>query len=38
MHYNTFPEIKADPKEFQSKAEKEGFKVQLIEFGKEIVI
>jgi len=38
MHYNTFPEIKADPKDFQSKAEKEGFKVQLIEFGKEIVI
>ena len=38
MHYNTFPEIKADPKEFQSKAEKEGFKAQVMEFGQEITL
>jgi len=38
MHFNTFPEIKADPKSFQIKAEKAGFKVQLMEIGKEIEI
>ncbi len=38
MHYNTFPEIKADPKKFKAKAEEGGFKVEVIEFGKEIVI
>lgn len=36
MHYNTFPEIKADPKEFEAKAEKEGFSVRVMEFGEEI--
>jgi L-ascorbate metabolism protein UlaG (beta-lactamase superfamily) len=33
MHYNTFPEIKANPKEFQAKAEKEGFKIRVMEPG-----
>jgi L-ascorbate metabolism protein UlaG (beta-lactamase superfamily) len=38
MHYNTFPEIKADPKEFQVKAENSGFKVKIMDFGEEIDI
>ena len=38
MHYNTFPEIKADPKNFKVKAEKEGFKVQVMEFGQQLDI
>ncbi len=36
MHYNTFSEIKANPKEFQAKAEKQGFKIQLMEPGQSI--
>jgi L-ascorbate metabolism protein UlaG (beta-lactamase superfamily) len=38
MHYNTFPEIKAEPKEFQIKTEKLGFKVKIMNFGEEIGI
>jgi len=38
MHYNTFPIIKADPKEFQKKAENSGFKVKIMDFGEEIDI
>ena len=38
MHYNTFPEIKADPKEFQNKAENSGFKVKIMDDGEEIDI
>jgi L-ascorbate metabolism protein UlaG (beta-lactamase superfamily) len=38
MHYNTFPVIKADPKEFQVKAENSGFKVKIMDFGEEIDI
>ncbi|WP_455280209.1 metal-dependent hydrolase [[Eubacterium] cellulosolvens] len=38
MHYNTFPVIKADPKEFQIKAENSGFKVKIMNFGEEIDI
>ncbi|WP_455369147.1 metal-dependent hydrolase [[Eubacterium] cellulosolvens] len=38
MHYNTFPIIKADPKEFQKKAENSGFKVKIMDYGEEIDI
>jgi len=38
MHYNTLPEVKADPKEFEAKAEKEGFSVRVMEFGEEIEV
>jgi L-ascorbate metabolism protein UlaG (beta-lactamase superfamily) len=38
MHYNTFPEIKADPEDFKTKAEKEGFKVEVMEFGGQLEI
>lgn len=36
MHYNTFPQIKADPEEFQKKAEAEGYKVRTLEIGETI--
>jgi L-ascorbate metabolism protein UlaG (beta-lactamase superfamily) len=38
MHYDTFPEIKADPEEFKRKAEKEGFNVRTMKFGEEIEV
>jgi L-ascorbate metabolism protein UlaG (beta-lactamase superfamily) len=38
MHFNTFPKIKADPEEFKEKAEKAGFKVKIMEIGKEIEV
>ncbi|MEM3004782.1 MAG: MBL fold metallo-hydrolase, partial [Candidatus Bathyarchaeia archaeon] len=38
MHYNTFPEIKADPEDFKTKAEKEGFKVKVMEFGEQLEV
>lgn len=38
MHYNTFPQIKADPEEFRTNAEKEGFKVKVLKIGDEIEI
>jgi L-ascorbate metabolism protein UlaG (beta-lactamase superfamily) len=38
MHYNTFPQIGADPEEFKAKAEKEGFKVKVLKIGEEIEI
>lgn len=38
MHYNTFPEINADPKDFKAKAERGGFKVQVMEFGQQLEI
>ncbi|EQB68882.1 MAG: hypothetical protein AMDU4_FER2C00300G0002, partial [Ferroplasma sp. Type II] len=34
MHYNTFPPIKADPVEFQQKAEKLGIVVTIPEIEK----
>jgi L-ascorbate metabolism protein UlaG (beta-lactamase superfamily) len=36
MHYNTFPEIQADPLEFKEKAESQGFSVTVIDIGQEI--
>ncbi len=36
MHYDTFPEIKANPEEFKVKAEKEGFSVRVLGYGEEI--
>lgn len=38
MHYNTFPMIKADPKEFKEKAEKEGFEIKVLKIGEEIEV
>ncbi len=38
MHYDTFPEIKADPEEFKRKAENEGFNVRTMKFGEEIEV
>ena len=36
MHYKTLPQIQAEPKEFKTKAEKEGFKVKILKIGEEI--
>lgn len=33
MHYNTFPQIKADPLEFKKMAEDDGFTVKVFNFG-----
>lgn len=33
MHYNTFPQIKADPLEFKQLAEDDGFTVKVFNFG-----
>jgi L-ascorbate metabolism protein UlaG (beta-lactamase superfamily) len=38
MHYDTFPQIKADPNEFRRKAEREGFKVRVMKIGEEIEV
>jgi L-ascorbate metabolism protein UlaG (beta-lactamase superfamily) len=38
MHFNTFPEIKADPTLFKKKAEKEGFKVEVLGIGDSIAL
>lgn len=38
MHYNTFPQIQADPEEFKVKAEKEGFRVKVLKIGEEIEV
>lgn len=38
MHYNTFPQIKADPNEFKTKAEELGFKIRVMEIGEEAEI
>jgi len=37
MHYSTLPQIKADPEEFKTKAEKEGFKVKVLKIGEELL-
>jgi L-ascorbate metabolism protein UlaG (beta-lactamase superfamily) len=36
MHYNTFPMIAADPKEFKRLTESKGFKVRVLNFSEEI--
>lgn len=36
IHYNTFPAIKADPEEFQQKAEAVGIKSRVLDYGEEI--
>lgn len=36
MHYNTFPVINADPKEFKKKVEGKDKKCRILEFGEEI--
>ncbi|MBU6997466.1 MAG: metal-dependent hydrolase [Theionarchaea archaeon] len=33
MHYNTFPQIKADPHAFKKKAEEKGFSVKVFKIG-----
>ncbi len=36
MHYNTFPEIQADPFEFKEKAEAQGFSVLVMDIDQEV--
>lgn len=36
MHFNTFPVIEADPKEFKRKVEAQGSKARVMEYGEEI--
>jgi L-ascorbate metabolism protein UlaG (beta-lactamase superfamily) len=36
MHYNTFPEIQANPNEFKKKLEAIGKKCKVMEYGEEI--
>ena len=36
MHYNTFPEIQADPQEFKEKAEAQGFKILVLDVDQEV--
>lgn len=36
MHYNSLPQIKADPNDFKQKAEKKGFKVKVLKIGETI--
>ena len=38
MHYNTFPEIIADPNDFKRKVEKLGKQCRVLEFGEEITL
>jgi len=38
MHFSTFPEIKGDPILFKKKAEKEGFKVEVLKIGGSITL
>lgn len=38
MHFNTFPEIKADPEEFRRKAEAKGYRVRVLSIGESIEI
>jgi L-ascorbate metabolism protein UlaG (beta-lactamase superfamily) len=38
MHYNTLPQIQADPAEFAAKAEKAGFKVKVLKIDEEIEV
>lgn len=38
MHYNTFPEIRADPEEFRRRAEVKGYKVRVIGIGEEVTV
>ena len=38
MHYNTLPQIKADPEEFKIRADKEGFKIKVLKIGEDIEI
>ena len=36
MHYNTFPQIKANPEEFKKKAIKQGFEAKVLKIGEEL--
>lgn len=38
MHYNTFPMIEADPREFKAKVQARGIDCQVLEYGQEIDI
>lgn len=38
MHFNTFPQIRANPEEFKSKAEKLGYRVKVMKIGEEIEV
>ncbi|MBS7641643.1 MAG: MBL fold metallo-hydrolase [Candidatus Bathyarchaeia archaeon] len=38
MHFNTFPEIRADPEEFRKKAEARGYRVRVLSIGEYIEV
>lgn len=38
IHYNTFPVIQVDPKNFKQKVEAKGVSCQVLEFGQEITV
>jgi L-ascorbate metabolism protein UlaG (beta-lactamase superfamily) len=38
MHYSTFPQIEADPHQFKTLAEEEGFSVKVLHFGQATII
>jgi L-ascorbate metabolism protein UlaG (beta-lactamase superfamily) len=38
IHYNTFPVIEVDPKNFKQKVEAKGVSCQVLEFGQEITV
>ena len=38
MHYDTFPQIKADPEEFRRRAEAKGYEVRVLKIGEEVTV
>ena len=38
MHYDTFPQIKADPEEFRRRAEAKGYEVRVLRIGEETTV
>jgi L-ascorbate metabolism protein UlaG (beta-lactamase superfamily) len=38
MHYNTFPQVKANPETFKRGAEKRGYNVKVLKIGEEVAV
>jgi len=38
MHYNTFPQVKANPETFKRGAERKGYNVKVLRIGEEVVV
>jgi len=38
MHYNTFPQVRADSERFKREAEKRGYKVKVLRIGEEVTV